>query len=94
MKHPVFKSVFQRYGVTLYTASGLGRPATALDWDNYFEVLESVAYRGGCWGFNPPPRNSEVLTKLSRIPSSVENTCYHLIRIRVSPICKLSGTPV
>jgi hypothetical protein len=32
-----------------------------------------VPYRGG-WrggGFNAPPRNSEVLTKLSRIPSSV-----------------------
>jgi hypothetical protein len=25
-------------------------------------------------GLNPPPQNSEVLTKLSRIPSSVENT--------------------
>jgi hypothetical protein len=36
-----------------------------------------VAYRGGVWGFNPPPPahwNSEVLTKLNRIPSSVENT--------------------
>jgi hypothetical protein len=30
-----------------------------------------VVYRGG---FNPPPRNSEVLTKPSRIPCSVENT--------------------
>jgi hypothetical protein len=30
---------------------------------------------GAVWGFNPPPpRNSEVLTKLSRIPSSMENT--------------------
>jgi hypothetical protein len=28
---------------------------------------------GGGWGFKLPP-NSEVLTKLSRIPSSVENT--------------------
>jgi hypothetical protein len=29
----------------------------------------------GVWGFQPPtPRNSEVLTKLSRIPSSVEKT--------------------
>jgi hypothetical protein len=26
---------------------------------------------GGFWGF-PPPRNSKVLTKLSRIPSSVK----------------------
>jgi hypothetical protein len=36
-----------------------------------------VGYRGGGWGFKTPPprpRNSEVLTKLSRIPSSVENT--------------------
>jgi hypothetical protein len=34
----------------------------------------AVAYRGG-WGFNPPaPRNSEVLPKLSRIPSSVQYT--------------------
>jgi hypothetical protein len=37
-----------------------------------------VAYRGGWFGgfkHNPPPptRNSEVLTKLSRIPSSVEH---------------------
>jgi hypothetical protein len=31
--------------------------------------------RGVVWGgSNPPPRNSAVLTKLSRIPSSVENT--------------------
>jgi hypothetical protein len=28
----------------------------------------------GVGGFNPLPRNSEVLTKLSRIPSSMENT--------------------
>jgi hypothetical protein len=40
------------------------------------------------------PWNSEVLTKLSRISSSVENTSRNnLIRIRVSLICKLSGTP-
>jgi hypothetical protein len=33
----------------------------------------TVVYPGvWVWGFNPP-RNSEVLTKLSRIPSSVEN---------------------
>jgi hypothetical protein len=33
----------------------------------------SLQFRG--FGeFNPPPRNSEVLTKLSRIPSSVENS--------------------
>ena len=30
--------------------------------------------RGGLGVFKPPPRNSEVLTKLSQIPSSVENT--------------------
>ena len=34
----------------------------------------AVAYRGGGLGVFNPPRNSEVLTKLSRIPSSVENT--------------------
>jgi hypothetical protein len=37
----------------------------------------AVAYRGvGVWGFQtpPPPRNSEVLTKLSRIPGFMENT--------------------
>jgi hypothetical protein len=28
----------------------------------------------GVWGVQTPPRNSEVLTKLSRIPSFVENT--------------------
>jgi hypothetical protein len=28
---------------------------------------------GGCWGVNTP-RNCEFLTKLSRIPSAVENT--------------------
>jgi hypothetical protein len=35
-----------------------------------------VAYRvgGDFGGFKPPPRNSEVLPKLSRIPSSVEYT--------------------
>jgi hypothetical protein len=34
-----------------------------------------VAYREGGWGVQPPPpRNSEVLTNLSRIPCSVENT--------------------
>jgi alkylated DNA nucleotide flippase Atl1 len=59
--------------------------------------------RGHCqwrteeWGLVssiPPPRNSEVLTKLSRIPSSVEKYIRNnLIRIRVSLICKLSGTP-
>jgi hypothetical protein len=36
---------------------------------------EAVAYRGGFGGSNPPPPiNSEVLKKLSQIPSSVENT--------------------
>jgi hypothetical protein len=38
--------------------------------------LVPVAYRGeGVGGSNPPsPRNSEVLTKLNRIPNFVENT--------------------
>jgi hypothetical protein len=36
--------------------------------------LKAVAYRGVFGGFKPPPRNSEVLTKLSRISSSVKNT--------------------
>jgi hypothetical protein len=38
--------------------------------------MDPVAYRGGLGGFGgfKPPRNSEVLTNLSRIPSSVENT--------------------
>jgi hypothetical protein len=30
--------------------------------------------RGGVWGFPTPRTSSEVLTKPSRIPSSVENT--------------------
>jgi hypothetical protein len=38
--------------------------------------LHAVVYRGVGFGvFNPPPKKkSEILTKLSRIPSSVENT--------------------
>jgi hypothetical protein len=36
--------------------------------------LGTVAYREGGVQTPPPPRNSEVLTNLSRIPSSVENT--------------------
>jgi hypothetical protein len=39
-------------------------------------ILGDVQWRteGGFGGLKPPPpRNSEVLTKLSRIPSSVEN---------------------
>jgi hypothetical protein len=39
----------------------------------YKSMSEAVSYRVGFWGLNPSPRNSEVLTKLSRIPSSVEN---------------------
>jgi hypothetical protein len=31
-------------------------------------------FKDGLGGFKPPPRNSEVLTKLSQIPSSIENT--------------------
>jgi hypothetical protein len=34
----------------------------------------AVAYRGGLGVQTPPPRNSEVLTKMSRILSFVENT--------------------
>ena len=36
--------------------------------------VSAVAYRGGVWGVQTPPRNSEVWKKLSRIPNSVENT--------------------
>jgi hypothetical protein len=36
-------------------------------------VTASGEPRGGLGSSNPPPRNSEVLIKLSRIPSSVEN---------------------
>jgi hypothetical protein len=32
-----------------------------------------VAYQGGVWGFKPP-EISEILTKLSRIPCSMEYT--------------------
>jgi hypothetical protein len=40
----------------------------------YAQQLVPVAYRG-VWGVKPSPlRNSEVLSKLSRISSSVENT--------------------
>ena|SRR5215510_961812 len=38
------------------------------------EYSPPVAYQGGGLGDSTPPRNSEVLAKLSRIPSSVENT--------------------
>jgi hypothetical protein len=39
----------------------------------YYSTLQW--HTEGEGGFNPPPpRNSKVLTKLSRIPSSVENT--------------------
>jgi hypothetical protein len=44
------------------------------------------------WGLNLTPRNSEVLTKLGRIPYSLENTSI-TIRIQVSLVYKLSGTP-
>jgi hypothetical protein len=37
-------------------------------------VLCSGVPRERVWGSSNPSRNSEVLTKLSRIPSSVENT--------------------
>jgi hypothetical protein len=38
------------------------------------DYVEPVAYREGVLGGSNPPRSSEVLTKLSRIPSSVKNT--------------------
>jgi hypothetical protein len=38
------------------------------------QAVNAVAYREGGLGGSNPPRNSEVLTKLSRIPCSVENT--------------------
>jgi hypothetical protein len=43
---------------------------------NTLEESVPVACRGVVWGVQtlPPPRNSEVLPKLSRIPSSVEYT--------------------
>jgi hypothetical protein len=38
-------------------------------------LTDSGVPRGVVWGIQPPPpRNSEVLTKLSRISNSVENT--------------------
>jgi len=37
-------------------------------------TITSGVQKGGVWSVQTPPRNSEVLTKLSRIPSSVENT--------------------
>jgi hypothetical protein len=52
-----------------------------------------VAYRGGVWEVQPPSRNSEVLTKPSPIPSSVENTSVQPNKIWVPLLCKLSGTP-
>jgi hypothetical protein len=52
-------------------------------------------WRTGGGGFNfPHPRNSEVLTKQSQIPSSVEKCIRNnQIRIRGSLICKMSVTP-
>jgi hypothetical protein len=43
------------------------------------QILENILLSGvqrgrGGWGSNAPPRNSEILTKLSQIPISVENT--------------------
>jgi hypothetical protein len=44
-------------------------------WFLDISVINCVQWRTlGVWGFNPPPRNSEVLTKLSQNPSSAENT--------------------
>jgi hypothetical protein len=59
---------------------------TTLLWESYFlpfslHVQTNVIYLEGgnrvprgVWGGSNPLRNSEVVTKLSRIPSSVENT--------------------
>ena len=46
---------------------------SSMRWAGQAARMGAVAYRGE-GGVKPPPRNSEVLTKLSRIPSSVENT--------------------
>jgi hypothetical protein len=29
--------------------------------------FDTVAYRGGVWGFKPPPQNSEILTKYQKL---------------------------
>jgi hypothetical protein len=56
-------------------------------------ILSPLQWRTG-WGFKPHSSlNSGVLTKLRRIPSAVENIRNNLVRIRVSIIFKLSGTP-
>ena len=41
---------------------------------NLRKMFQSSGVPRGVWVVQTPPRNSEVLTKLSRIPSSVENT--------------------
>jgi hypothetical protein len=66
------------------------------------EVLEPitffpVAYRGGVGWFKPPP---PLLPKFRSLDKAGPNSNLlgkyirnNLIRIRVSPICQLSGTP-
>jgi hypothetical protein len=46
-------------------------PVADIAWKQWFT---EEGFGGGGGEFNPLPRHSEVLTKLSRIPSSVENT--------------------
>jgi hypothetical protein len=50
----------------------------------------ALTCRRGGWGFKhpPPPRNSEVLPKLSRIPSSVEYTSITTFANWVEPLTK------
>jgi hypothetical protein len=63
---------------------------------NYVFLL-SVAYRGGFGGLNPsPPPPPKCLCFDRADPNSQFHGKYirnNLIRIRVSPICKLSATP-
>jgi hypothetical protein len=59
--------------------------------------LESVAYRGGLGGSTPPPPAPKFLSFDKAEPNSQFHGKYirnSLMRIRVSLICKLSGTPV
>jgi hypothetical protein len=56
-------------------------------------MLQSVAYREGVWGVQPPPPKFRSFDKAE--PNSQFRGKYisnNLIRIRVSLICKLSGT--
>jgi hypothetical protein len=63
--------------VVMYVLNFLKRLQSRLGW-----IPRVSGVPRGVWGFNPPPpRNSEVLTKLSRIPSSVENTSVTTVDI-------------